>query len=441
MALVRVKVGVHSNVKQRLARVVLDADHLNGGYTAVGWGRDEKYPNGTSVARVALFNEFGTHNANGSVRNPARPFMRPAYRNNRGALLALQITVIRDVLAQKITPERALNILGYRMWQWVRSAILSNTPPPLAPRTLAAKRRAGRPGVTLIDTRRMLDTLGYKIYIGGRGRPPMKDDPSPAGSSPGGGSPTIKPQHQPGGGRSTSAPKANEHPSARAVSNIPRVMTPDEIRREKKALQDELRRAKGKPKPGGTGKPPKGRPTKTVGVKKEKQQDRDSRVSAPTQKSAPGSPTAKSPSPNKKAGRRVTRAGKVRRRVAKSARKVARKASTKLKRAGKTSRRFARKSAKALRRTVQRVTKTARRVIKKVSRVAKKVAKAVKKGIKRTAAVAKKLRRAVRQISRQARKLIRLARRNLQAFSKLERTLLRNIITLARAASRYGRSL
>jgi HK97 gp10 family phage protein len=43
-----------------------------------------KYPKtGTPVASVAFWNEFGTHNPDGSIHTPARPFFRTAISENK----------------------------------------------------------------------------------------------------------------------------------------------------------------------------------------------------------------------------------------------------------------------------------------------------------------------------------------------------------------------
>lgn len=94
-------------------------------------------------------------------------------------------------------------------------------------------------------------------------------------------------------------PRANEHPAPGAIAKIPHVRTPEEIRREKKELQDELRRAKRDAKkpagPGPGGKPRKvrvkvGGGNKLVGPKAPKQ------PKTPKPPKSPGGPkTAKQP--------------------------------------------------------------------------------------------------------------------------------------------------
>lgn len=216
-------------VRNDIPRIIRDYKWWDNAYTAVGWDAySGKYPNGTLVSQVAIWNEFGTHNEDGSVRNPARPFMRPAYQENKAALDTLRRDVVVRVNEGKLTPEKGLNILGYRMWQWVRSKILSNVPPPLAARTLAKKRRAGRPAVTLIDTRRMLDTLTYKIYLG-RFNPSAQT--------------TVQAQQAGANARRITGDTAAKQ-SAKAQALAAKVMTAKQIRREKRALRAELTAAK-----------------------------------------------------------------------------------------------------------------------------------------------------------------------------------------------------
>lgn len=154
-------------MQAKLKKLWTDFRDLGKHYVAVGWDANAgKYPGGQTVAQVAIFNEFGTHNEDGSVRSPARPFMRPAYQENKPAIDALRVKVVEQIAGGKITPEKALDIIGYRLQLYIQAKIKANPAPPLAAKTLQRKRDAGRPAVTLIDTRRMLDTLTYKIYSG-----------------------------------------------------------------------------------------------------------------------------------------------------------------------------------------------------------------------------------------------------------------------------------
>lgn len=215
-------------VRDDMPRIIQDYKRLDNAYTAVGWGAySGKYPDGTPVAQVALWNEYGTYNSDGSVRSPARPFMRPAYQENKTALDALRRDVVGRVNEGKLTPEKALNTLGYRMWQWIRAKILSNVPPPLSPRTLAKKRREGRPGVTLIDTRRMLDTLSYKIYMGRFFASAQTTQQAQQASA------NAK--------RITGDTAARQSAKARALRD--KVRTGKQIKREKQALRAELKKA------------------------------------------------------------------------------------------------------------------------------------------------------------------------------------------------------
>jgi hypothetical protein len=166
-SLFSIKATITGKGRDRLPTIIKDYKALSNAYVATGWDKHSgRYPSGLLVAQNAIFQEFGTFDAKGQVEVPARPFMRPAYQNNKNAINALRIKVIQQLTDGKINTEKALDILGFRMMTYIQNAIKSNTGPELADGTLAKKRREGKPAVTLIDTRLMLDSLTYKVYLG-----------------------------------------------------------------------------------------------------------------------------------------------------------------------------------------------------------------------------------------------------------------------------------
>lgn len=70
------------------------------------------YPNGPSVAEVAAWNEFGTKNADGSERIPARPFMRQSVENYETQIQQMTAAQLKAVAEGSATADQALRAIG-----------------------------------------------------------------------------------------------------------------------------------------------------------------------------------------------------------------------------------------------------------------------------------------------------------------------------------------
>lgn len=222
--MLQLKVKTEGGVRERLMKLYRDYRDLGSKYVAIGWDAHAgKYPGGQPVALVALINEYGSYNSDGSVRSPERPFMRPAYQKNRPAIDALRTQVVQKITDGKMTPTKALDTLGYRMQLYIQAKIKANPDPPLAARTVRKKRDAGRPAVTLIDTRRMLDTLTYRIYTGllGKGE-----------------------QTQAAKGLQQQSAFASARLNANAQARVDKMRSARQIKAEKQRLRDDLKAAK-----------------------------------------------------------------------------------------------------------------------------------------------------------------------------------------------------
>lgn len=137
-------------------------------YVTVGFDDDaEPYPNGASVVQVALWNEFGTAPQNGAPGIPARPFMRTAIQNNRTKINQIREQVLRQVIAGKMAPQKALEIIGYRVQVMIQEQIKSNMGPANSPRTEARKKKAGIANHTLMETEHMLRSVTFKVMVPG----------------------------------------------------------------------------------------------------------------------------------------------------------------------------------------------------------------------------------------------------------------------------------
>lgn len=82
---------------------------------------------------------------NGSEKRniPPRPFLMPAFDNNLEANKKLCGTLGTAVLNGKMETETALSLIGEKNRDYIVQAINNVWTPPLARRTLAARRRAG----------------------------------------------------------------------------------------------------------------------------------------------------------------------------------------------------------------------------------------------------------------------------------------------------------
>ena len=108
-----------------------------------GWfATAERYPNGMSVAEVALIQESGAP-ARGI---PPRPFLKPAINDNKQAWIKNLSLGIRETGAGRMNAEDVLEKIGGQMAGDIRKAITSEPLAPLSAITLVLRkwRRQGR---------------------------------------------------------------------------------------------------------------------------------------------------------------------------------------------------------------------------------------------------------------------------------------------------------
>lgn len=101
-----------------------------------GWFPSAKYEDGTPVAAVAQWNEFGVP----SRSIPARPFMRPAVEANRQKWNDLAEGLAASVLDGSIKAYQAMETLTLVAGGDILKAIVAVTSPPLSPITLMARK-------------------------------------------------------------------------------------------------------------------------------------------------------------------------------------------------------------------------------------------------------------------------------------------------------------
>ena len=135
----------------------------------VGFPSNSKpYPDtGTSVIKVALWNEMGTRKRDGRVHIPARPFLRPAIRENRNKYIAMNRTNLPLVLHGKLTTHQALSQLGAVAVGDVQKKIVAIKEPPKSDATMRGYEREGHGDKTnpLIKTGHMRQSVTHEVVI------------------------------------------------------------------------------------------------------------------------------------------------------------------------------------------------------------------------------------------------------------------------------------
>ena len=125
------------------------------GHLDVGFFATAKYPDGTQVAAVAAWNEFGTTNEADETHIPERPFFRQAVDESEDEVLAL-LKAGTDPERGVVTPAMADRIGAYLQGQ-IQQKIVALREPPNAPSTVKAKGSSN----PLIDDGVMLGSVSW----------------------------------------------------------------------------------------------------------------------------------------------------------------------------------------------------------------------------------------------------------------------------------------
>lgn len=170
--------GLMEELLHRVLAKTKELPHLNVGFfegatypTESGGTAGDPYPDGTPVAAVAYWNEFGTD------RIPARPFMRQTIAKNQdqwGKLLAGCLRQTRGDL------DKAMAMAGEQIVSQLQEQIRTLQDPPLAASTMENRLRSTKKNgklstvnmatasKPLIDTGHMLNSVGYEVTTGGK---------------------------------------------------------------------------------------------------------------------------------------------------------------------------------------------------------------------------------------------------------------------------------
>lgn len=116
----------------------------------VGFLQDATYPDGTSVATVAFFNEFGTSRA------PPRPFFRQMIASKSPGWGQALVKALR---ANGGDTHAALNLMGEGIKGQLVESIRNFSSPGNAPSTIA-KKGFDKP---LVDTGLMIRSVDYEV--------------------------------------------------------------------------------------------------------------------------------------------------------------------------------------------------------------------------------------------------------------------------------------
>ena len=147
----RVSVKVQRRGGKKLQRLLREAGKGGVSGVKVGFFSTAKYEDGTPVAAVAAWNEFGTETI------PERPFFRRA--------LAEAERGVSNILAKGIEPEKMVvdERLAGRVGAYVAGQVMESISalkePPNAPETIARKGSTN----PLIDTGMMRASVGWSV--------------------------------------------------------------------------------------------------------------------------------------------------------------------------------------------------------------------------------------------------------------------------------------
>lgn len=147
---------------RNLRRLIKD---VNSCRLRVGVFSGATYEDGTSVAKVAIKNEFGTQGGNGEPPIPPRPFMRPTIANNSegwGKLFNIQLK------NNGFNAMNAMDVLGQVIEGEIRETMTQIIDPPLSAKTLHNRRtrtdkQKNFSDKPLIDTAVLIRSITSKV--------------------------------------------------------------------------------------------------------------------------------------------------------------------------------------------------------------------------------------------------------------------------------------
>lgn len=141
-----------SKLTARLAKIAKTADGTP--RVSIGFLAGASYPDGTSVASVAVTNEFGVPSRN----QPPRPFFRRMIAEKSGTW---GNAVSLNMKATNYDVPKTLDRMGQGIAAQLKTSIRDLVDPPLSPVTIAKKGFS----TPLIDTSVMLNAVDYRVDL------------------------------------------------------------------------------------------------------------------------------------------------------------------------------------------------------------------------------------------------------------------------------------
>jgi hypothetical protein len=136
---------------------------LNDATGRVGWFESARYEDGTSVALVAVVQEYGSTKR----KIPPRPFMRTTQQENAQQWKEDARQLASAVAAGHMPPDALMEGLTQKAEGAIRQTISKVLSPPLSERTIAARARRHSKGKAsakpLVDTGYLLNTLTSQV--------------------------------------------------------------------------------------------------------------------------------------------------------------------------------------------------------------------------------------------------------------------------------------
>jgi hypothetical protein len=153
----------------RTVRKKYDTNKIRNGVVRAGWFNDVMYSDGTPVAYVARWNEYGTYNA------PARPFMRPMLHQHANAIRHNLKVQYQKALTNNTSTRQVLELVGWDVRNKIQDQILATNSPPNAKITIEGgwmrNKKSGKwfyvigkgGKAPLRNTNTMLNTVNFQV--------------------------------------------------------------------------------------------------------------------------------------------------------------------------------------------------------------------------------------------------------------------------------------
>ena len=132
------------------------AAKVNG--VSVGYRDGERYPDGAELGMVARAQEFGT------PRIPPRPWIRPTLDSRKGHWARMVATALKTTAKTEDALRKMWRDRGKAAVVNLQQRIDKVNAPPLSAQTLAKRKARGNSSEKpLVDTRKMRDSLAYRV--------------------------------------------------------------------------------------------------------------------------------------------------------------------------------------------------------------------------------------------------------------------------------------